>query len=64
MDVEICKKCRYYGGVHANSSNWIFGGCAFPPYKRKFIAEIEKCPKTKCDVGENDYCGQGERRNQ
>lgn len=45
MDAEICKKCRYYGGIRANSSNWIFGGCAFPPYKGKFIAEIEKCPK-------------------
>lgn len=22
------------------------------------------CAITKCDVGENDYCGQGERRNQ
>lgn len=49
MDAEICKKCRYYGGVRSTVSNRIFGACVFPcvfpPYKVKFIAEIEKCPK-------------------
>lgn len=45
MNVEKCKGCGYLAKLHANSSGWIFGGCVFPPYKGKFIAEIEKCPK-------------------
>lgn len=44
MKNEECKNCKYKRGVQA-TGGFRFLGCECPPYKGKWIAEIENCPK-------------------
>lgn len=41
---KLCRFCKYRQTVTAQDG-WCFGGCFHPPYKGKFIAEID-CPMT------------------
>lgn len=38
------KICQYCHLVTAQDG-WRFVGCNYPPYKKKWVAEIKKCPK-------------------
>lgn len=44
MKNEECKGCKHARSLNA-TGGFRFLGCVFPPYKGKWIIEIEKCPK-------------------
>ncbi len=44
MKNEECKGCKYARSLNA-TGGFRFLGCEFPPYKGKWIAELDKCPK-------------------
>lgn len=41
---QRCKGCEYKRIVHA-SGGFSFNGCYCRPYKGKWVADIEQCPK-------------------
>ena len=41
---ERCEGCEFCKRVHANG-NWSFFGCYHQPYRGKWVAQIENCPK-------------------
>lgn len=45
-----CEGCRYARTIYA-TGNWKFIGCVHEPYKGKWVAQIEYCPKKD---GESD----------
>jgi len=49
MKVNVCGKCEHVKLVYEPMS-YNFLGCHCEPYKGKWIAEIEKCPKLESEV--------------
>lgn len=52
MKCEIECFCCEYSKVYTANGGFQFLGCSCPPYKGKWIAEIDKCPKGR--LKEND----------
>lgn len=46
MKTEHCGKCEHSNGIFAQDG-FMFLGCKFPPYRGKWVAQIEECPKEK-----------------
>ncbi|WP_027406185.1 hypothetical protein [Anaerovibrio sp. RM50] len=44
MDTGYCMNCEHRRTVYAGN-NFKFLGCTFPPYKGKWVAEIDICPE-------------------
>lgn len=42
---EKCEKCEYGKVFGSSCPPFRFIGCCYKPYKGKWVAEIEKCPK-------------------
>ena len=39
-----CERCEFKITIHL-SSNFVIMGCTHKPYKGKWVAEIDKCPR-------------------
>ena len=48
--VELCEKCEFVDKLSADIG-FNFLGCRYKPYKGKWVAEIETCPKKKIMEG-------------
>lgn len=46
-----CDGCRNCRTVHANGG-WSFCGCYHEPFRGKWVAEIQNCPKGKEEESE------------
>lgn len=44
MKIVDCENCEYCKEIKAQY-DWCFYGCKHAPYRGRWIAEIEECPK-------------------
>lgn len=42
-----CEKCKFM--MKVSMRPWLFLGCTHKPYKGKWVAEIDSCPKEATD---------------
>ena len=45
VKIVDCENCEYCKEIKAQDG-WCFYGCKHAPYRGRWIAEIEECPKT------------------
>ena len=46
MKTNHCRKCEYSYRFSSQDGCW-FIGCKYPPFRGRWVAQIEECPKDK-----------------